>query len=107
MSTFGVTVEFLENIRSHPDADRLELAGLAGCDYQFVIPKGVYKNGDPVLYFPVDAILPEPLLERVGLSGKLGGAKKNRVKTKKIRGAPSQGIVQSVYDFPELGFTRQ
>lgn len=104
MSTFAVSVEFISNLRPHPDADLLELAGLVGNDYQFVVPKNVYRNGDAVLYFPVDAVLPETLLQKIGLSGKLSGKRKNRVKTKLIRGVASQGIVQSVHDFPELGF---
>jgi RNA ligase (TIGR02306 family) len=93
MSIFSVTVERIASIWEHPNADRLELAQLASMSYQFVIAKGDYKVGDLVIYFPVDSLLPVPLASRLGLAGKLAGADKNRVKTIRLRGVISQGIV--------------
>jgi len=93
MSTFAVTLERIGSIQPIPDADRIEIAVLEGMDFQFVVPRGRYRPGDPVLYFPVDSLLPPPLIERLGLSGRLAGHDQDRVKTIRLRGQISQGIV--------------
>jgi RNA ligase (TIGR02306 family) len=104
MSTFAVTVERIDNIRVHENADRLEMASLAGKDYDFVVAKGQFQTGDKVVYFPVDSLLPMPLVQALGLEGRLAhgfvpedGSPRlqNRVKTVKLRGNLSQGIVAS------------
>ncbi len=92
MSNFAVTIETLASVIPHPNADRLDIGRLEGIDYQFILGKGLNKAGDQVLYFPIDAILPAPLIEALGLTGKLSGKAKNRVKTIKLRGEISQGI---------------
>ena len=99
MSTFAVTVRKLSKVWSHPNADRLELAQVNDCDYQFVIPKGQYKEGDEVVYFPVDSILPQDVIAKMGLTGKLAGKDKNRLKTVKLRDQISQGLVTRPTDF--------
>lgn len=98
MSSFGIFAETIGEIIPHPNADRLDLATLLGIDYTFVVPKGQYKQGDLVIYFPLDAILPQELLAKIGLVGKLGGNNRNRVKTIKLRGQISQGIVAKPSD---------
>jgi len=95
MSIFSVTIERLAKIWEHPNADRLELAQLASMTYQFVIGKGDYKVGDLVVYFPIDSVLPPPVVTALNLAGKLAGSDKNRVKTIKLRGVISQGVVAS------------
>ncbi|MBI4703576.1 MAG: hypothetical protein HY744_20890 [Deltaproteobacteria bacterium] len=95
MAAFGVTSEQIKSTRPIPDADRIEVATLAGMDFEFVIPKGQFSPGDRVLYFPVDSLLPAPLIERIGLTGRLAGKDRNRVKTIKLRGQISQGLVAS------------
>ncbi|HEU4538843.1 MAG TPA: RNA ligase (ATP) [Polyangiaceae bacterium] len=96
MSIFAVTVEQIREVWPHPNADRLELARLASMSFQFVIAKGAYRPGDAVVYFPIDSVLPAPLVERLGLVGKLAGASKDRVKTVRLRGEISQGVVASL-----------
>ena len=93
MSTFAVTIRKLSRVWPHPNADRLELASVEGCEYQFVIPKDQYKQGDEVVFFPIDSVLPQGLIAKMGLAGKLAGKDKNRIKTVKLRGSISQGIV--------------
>jgi|GEM_PF-476488 len=93
MSFFGVTVRTIEKVWNHPNADRLDLAQVNGTAFQFVVGRDGYRVGDKVLYFPVDSVLPAPLIERFGLTGKLSGKDKNRVKTVKLRGEISQGLV--------------
>ena len=93
MSFFGVTLEKISNIRPIEGADKIELASLEGSTFQFVIGKDSFKAGDQVLYFPVDSILQESTIAAIGLTGKLSGNQKNRVKTVKLRGQFSQGVV--------------
>lgn len=93
MSTFAVTTEAVEKVWEHPNADSLELAKLEGMDFQFVVPKGSIFPGEVCLYFPVDSLLPEYILDYLNLTGKLSGKDKNRVKTIKLRGEISQGLI--------------
>lgn len=93
MAFFGVTIETLSQVQAHPNADRLDVGQCQGLSFQFVLPRGQYKARDRVLYFPLDSLLPDWLLEKVGLVGKLSGAQKNRVKTLTLRGEISQGLV--------------
>jgi RNA ligase (TIGR02306 family) len=95
MAFFGVTLEEIEKVWAHPQADRLSLAKAKGLAFQFVTGKDQFKPGDKVLYFPIDAQLPPPLIEKLGLVGKLSGENKNIFKTLRLRGEISQGYVTS------------
>ncbi len=101
MSTFAVELRNIAEIIPHTNADRLALAKVEGLDYQFVILKEVYQVGEPVIYFPIDSLLPAPLIEKLGLVGRLSGPQKNRVKTVRLRGEISQGLVCKVSDIQE------
>ncbi|MEU3017416.1 MULTISPECIES: RNA ligase (ATP) [unclassified Nocardiopsis] len=90
MSTLRVTAERL-TILPHPNADALELAKVGL--FHAVVAKGAYRTGDWAVYIPENAVLPEPLVDELGLTGKLGGSKKNRVRPVRLRGEVSQGIV--------------
>lgn len=90
MSTFAVTVEEV-TVLPHPNADALELAQVGL--YRSVVAKGQYVTGDLVLFIPEQALLPEALVDELGLTGKLAGKDKNRVKAVRLRGELSQGIV--------------
>jgi RNA ligase (TIGR02306 family) len=109
MAFFGVTVETIESISAHPNADKLSVAKLNGLDFQFVVAKDTYTAGETVLYFPIDSIIPINFLEKFGLvkdgKGLLAGKQGNRVKTKDIRGVLSRGIVAKyhhAHDFDAL-----
>lgn len=117
MSTFAVTVEQLAKIEPHNNADRLEMATLAGRDYAFVVGKGQFTAGESVIYFPIDSLLPMSIVDALGLTGKLAHGAipdddslrvQNRVKTVKLRGNISQGIVSEltalVEIFPTIDF---
>lgn len=90
MSTFAVLVRRIE-VFPHPNADLLELAKVD--DYRCVVKKGEFKTGDLVAYIPEASLVPEALLAEMGLSGRLAGPEKNRVKAVKLRGELSQGLV--------------
>lgn len=93
MSMFAVTVERIANVWEHTNAERLAMASVASMSFQFVIAKGSFQAGDLVIYFPIDSVLPENVIEMLGLTGKLAGSEKNRIKTVRLRGEISQGIV--------------
>jgi len=99
MSFFGVTVETLESITPITGADRIVMGTLKGMDYQFILKKGGIAPTHQCIFFPIDSIIPVELLKFVGLDGKLSGGSKNRVKTIKMKGQISQGLVLSV---PEI-----
>ncbi|MCK9279191.1 MAG: hypothetical protein M0P71_00990 [Melioribacteraceae bacterium] len=106
MSFFGVTKEVLEFVNTHPNADRLDIGKLEGSNFQFVIPKDKFKAGDVVLYFPIDSLIPEKVLQEIGLLGLLCGKNQNRVKTKCIRGEISQGLVEPIDLLDRLSFPK-
>ena len=78
-------------VEPHPDADRLEVARVGG--YTCVVGKGQFANGDLAAYVPEAAVVPDDVLETLGLTGRLAGKQKNRVKATRIRGILSQGLV--------------
>lgn len=90
MSTLRVTAERL-TVTEHPNADALELAQVGL--YRAVVAKGAYRTGDFALYIPEQAVLPEPLIGELGLTGRLAGGAANRVRAVRLRGELSQGIV--------------
>jgi len=90
MSTLNVSIARL-TIHPHPNADRLELAQVGL--YCAVVAKGAYQTGDWALYIPEQAVLPQPLIEELGVGGFLAGKDKNRVRAARLRGELSQGIV--------------
>lgn len=97
MSNFSITIEKIESVLPHPNADRLELATVQGMSFQFAVLKGAYAVDDLVVYFPVDSLLPPELITLLGLDGYLSGPNKNRVKTVRLRGEISQGIVAKAH----------
>jgi RNA ligase (TIGR02306 family) len=94
MSAFEVTVTRISAIEPIPDADAIELAVIG--DYRSVIRKVTFSAGSLAVYIPEGAIVPDLLLQALGLEGKLAGSKKNRVKAMKLRGCLSQGLVYPV-----------
>lgn len=88
-----MTIERIAEVWEHTNADRLAMAKVASMSYQFVIAKDSFKPGDLVIYFPIDSLLPPHIIEVLGLAGKLAGSDKNRVKTVRLRGQISQGLV--------------
>jgi RNA ligase (TIGR02306 family) len=75
-------------VRPHPNADRLEIAEVLG--WQVVIGKGQFREGDKVVYFPPDSILPPALSDRFGVTKYLA---RGRVRCASLRGESSFGLV--------------
>lgn len=88
---FKVEATRILSLENHPNADRLELAQVKG--WQCVVQKGVHKVGDLIVYIPIESILPEVLEALIfGLNSKVR-LSNHRVRTIKLRGAISQGLV--------------
>jgi len=101
MSFFAVTLRKIEKIWAYADpaVNRIELANVSDTTFQFVVRKGEFKVGEEVLYFPIDSLLPDNVLDKMGLKGKLHGPGKNRLRTVKLRQEISQGLVARPTDF--------
>ena len=76
------------------NADRLECAHIGG--WHCVVGKGEFKVGDPAVYFEIDAQLPdvEPFASMEFLR-----SKHFKIKSQKIRGEISQGLLMPVTAF--------
>jgi RNA ligase (TIGR02306 family) len=95
MSTFRVEITRIDEVLPHPNADRLELVRIRG--WKAVAAKGAHTAGETVVYIPEDAVVPQPVLEALGLAGKLAGREKNRVKAIRLRGELSQGLLMPMH----------
>lgn len=98
MQTWTATISQIQDI---PGKDRIGLATVNG--YQAIIAKADYQVGDLVVYISEQSIVPDELLEEIGLTGKLSGSGKNRVKAIKMGGVVSQGIVCRPADWELAG----
>lgn len=91
MSDHKVEVVKVKDVQKHPNADRLDLVFIEG--WQCVVKKGDIAVGDEVIYIPIDSVLPEKLEAYLFPPDSKITLSKHRVKTIKIRGAISQGMI--------------
>lgn len=85
------SIQKITNLRVHPNADRLELATVLG--WQIVVEKDLHKIGDLVVFIEIDTIVPD-LPEFEFLRNK-----DFRIRTIRLRGETSQGIVFPISTF--------
>ncbi|MDR0465086.1 MAG: RNA ligase (ATP) [Treponema sp.] len=99
-----VTIQKVRAISPIPDSDFLELAHVMG--WQCVVKKGEFKEGDPCIYYEVDSFLPvEERYEFLRSSSFRDNADNGqgfRIKTMRMRGQLSQGLLLPLEKFPEL-----
>lgn len=96
MSTHRVEIVTIDEIVPHGNADRLELAKISG--WQVVTGKGNFQAGQLALYIPVDSVLPNSLEMRLFPPGSKITLKKGRIRSIKIRGQMSQGMIIPLKD---------
>jgi len=102
MSDLIVRVVIIDEVRPHPNADKLEIVKVGG--WQIVSGKGNYQAGQTAVHVPPDAMVPRTLADQWGVTNYLsfkasaeidsstpGG--RGRVKAVKLRGAPSFGFL--------------
>lgn len=88
MSNWKVSREKIE-LFTHPNADALELCKVG--TYQLVVKKGLYKDGDVVVFAPEKSILSGEI--KTEFENYLVGPNKDRVKSVRLRGEISSGII--------------
>lgn len=98
------TVEEITELRPIEGADSIEIARIRGWDV--VVRIGDFEVGDLVVYFEIDSFLPLDDARFTFLAPR--GARKNQegveghvLKTAKLRGVYSQGLVLPYFDFEE------
>ena len=102
MSSLVVKVTTIDDVRPHPNADRLDLAMVGG--WQCVIAKDQYAQGDLVVYFPPDTVLPQTWTDVFGVTQyaqrlKDSETARYRIRCAKLRGEPSFGLVIKAADY--------
>lgn len=89
------TIRKISEIKPIEGADKIELAVLDG--WRVIIKKDEYKVNDLVVYLEIDSWVPTelaPFLTPVGKEPKeYNGVKGERLRTKKIRGEISSGLI--------------
>lgn len=94
----NASIENILNVRPHPNADRLEIATVLG--WQCVVKKGEFKPGDRAVFVAPDTILPKADWSQF-LASKSNPDRPIRLRTAKLRGEFSQGLVLPVSVLPE------
>lgn len=94
-----VTVRSIAAINPIEKADAIEVATVDGWDV--VVKKNEFKVGDQVLFFEIDCLLPMKD-ERFSFLAKGKEQELFRLRTIKLRGQVSQGLVLPISQFPEL-----
>ena len=107
MSSLIVEVCAVEDVLDHPNADRLEIVCVKG--WKCIVQKDTYDIGDLVVYAPVDSMIPITLSDDMDVIKYLG--KGGRVRTTKLRGEYSQGLIIPItylpFPSPGWGFAGQ
>jgi len=94
------SVQKITDIRPIEGADKIETAQVLG--WECVVRKGEFKIGDLIIFIEIDSILTEKLLKLANLwdsdksKGLLGGGKGDRLKTRKMKGVVSQGLIINI-----------
>ena len=105
MSTLIVNVCVVDDVRPHPNADRVELIHVKG--WTCVSAIGQFQKGEKCVYFPPDSVIPEEVAEHFGIAKYCSPLAKGsdgvrppglRIRAQRFRGEPSFGTVQKLDD---------
>lgn len=101
-----VSFKQIDDIKTHPNADSLELAVIGG--WQCVVEKGKFKAKDWIIYFEIDSLIPISerfeflrkycYVSKTWMQEALGVSEGFRIRTIRLRGEISQGLVISIPD---------
>jgi RNA ligase (TIGR02306 family) len=99
-----VTIQRVKQITAIADSDFLELAHVMG--WQCVVKKGEFQAGDMGVYYEVDSFLPldgrYEFLRGSSYRENADNGNGFRIRTVKMRGQLSQGLLLPLEKFPEL-----
>lgn len=90
------TIEKIENIRIHPNADKLMIANVRG--WQTIIQKDTFKEGEKIIFVQPDTIVNRASWNEFLFDDKLKIEK--RIKPIKLRGEISVGLVVPISVLP-------
>lgn len=85
------TIQKIISVEPIQDADRIEKVKVLG--WECVVKKGVFKEGDLCVYIEIDTLIPKYLL-----TGNEKDIEKIILKTVKMKGQISQGLVLPIYN---------
>lgn len=94
------TIRKIEEIKPIEGADAIEAARVDG--WWVVIKKGEYEVGDTVIYLEIDSWVPQelaPFLVKGAIPREYNGVKGERLRTVKLRGQISQGLILPLYNY--------
>ena len=97
------TIRKIDEVRPIPDADAIECAVVGG--WTVVIKKGEFKAGDVAVYCEIDSWIPiavAPFLQKGDRLNEFEGVAGNRLRTMKLRGQLSQGLLLNYWNFPRV-----
>lgn len=106
-----VTIQIVDHLEAIPNADKIEVCVMKGLGWKVIVKKGEIKPKDKVVFFEIDSALPinDKRFEFLRDSSYKRFVVKNetvkecfRLKTRKLRGVISQGLVLPIDDFPEI-----
>jgi len=95
------SLEIIKSIKPHNNADALEIAQVLG--WQTIVKKGEFKEGDKIVFVVIDTILPNAPWSEF-LADKKDPEKPIRLRTIKLRGEYSQGLVLPISVFSGNSF---
>jgi len=98
------TVRIVKELRPIEGADFIEIAVVDG--WQCIAKKDTFEVGDYAVYFEVDSFLPlqekYEFLRKSSYKKTIDGKEGFRLRTMKLRGQISQGLLLPMEDFPEV-----
>lgn len=93
------SIETISEILPHSNADNLAIAKVLG--WQCIVKKDEFKAGDKIVFVVIDTILPANAPWSQFLKDKKNPDKSIRLKTIKLRGEYSQGLILPLSILPE------
>lgn len=97
------TIRKIDALRPIEGADAIECAVVGG--WTVVIKKGEFKVGDVAIYCEIDSWIPlsvAPFLQKGDRAHEFEGVEGNRLRTVKLRGQLSQGLLLNYWNFPNV-----
>ena len=90
---------YVDEIIKHPNADRLDIVKVKG--WYCIVAKDSIQFSDLIVYIPIDSVIPDKL-ERIVFADSKIKPENGRIRTIKIRGSISQGLVIPVHTLKDF-----
>jgi RNA ligase (TIGR02306 family) len=97
------TIRKISDIQPIPDADAIQVATVDG--WEVVVKRGEFQVGDLAVYLEIDSWVPHelaPFLSKGNEPREYNGVKGERLRTIKLRGQVSQGLLLKAQDIPVM-----